>query len=192
MSVRLLTVLVLAGLLQCEAAAAGIPCQPSRHEGSETVDKLLADLRQEADPARANRIAGRVISAWSQSGSATVDLLLSSAEKAAGAGRNEAALDLLDNAVALAPGHPDGWNRRAALHYSMNRFDKAMADLACVLVLEPRHFLAWSELAAIYRELDWKQQEFDALMQLLRIFPADREAQSRAGELAEELADRPL
>jgi hypothetical protein len=29
-------------------------------------------------------------------------------------------------------------------------------------------------------------------MQLLRIFPADREAQSRAGELAEELADRPL
>jgi tetratricopeptide (TPR) repeat protein len=189
---RLVAALLALLLFQPAAGMAASPCGSGKPADSGRIDEMLRALKREANPAAAGRIAGRIIDAWSKSGSATVDLLVTAASDAAESGQSEVALDLLDSAVALAPDHAEGWNRRAALHVSMDRYDKAMADISCVLALEPRHFPAWSEMAAIYQELGRKQQALDALLQVLSIYPANRQAQSSVGTLIEELADRPL
>lgn len=122
------------------------------------------------------------------SGSATVNLLIQWATTAIKDKRNAAALDFLDEAIDLEPGYPEVWNRRATLNYVMGDRAKSMADIAEVLKLEPRHFGALAGMAGILTETGKDDLALKAWERYLDVYPADRDAQKAVSLLSEKLA----
>jgi tetratricopeptide (TPR) repeat protein len=152
------------------------------------LDSLYAQLKRERDPEKANNIANEIRTEWNDSGSATVNLLMQWADKAIEEKRNPAALDFLDQAIALKPGYAESWNRRATLNYAMGNYRKSMSDIEHVLEIEPRHFGALSGMAAIMNESGNDQLTLKAWERFLDVFPANRTAQEQVNTLTEKLA----
>jgi tetratricopeptide (TPR) repeat protein len=152
------------------------------------LDKLFSDLRHERNEQAAERIANRIWVEWSQSGSASIDLMMQWAQKAADAQKYDEALDFLDEVVTLQPDYAEGWNRRATVHFMMKNYAKSMADIEKTLELEPRHFGALSGLAQIMANTGRKQAALEAWQRVLAIYPMMRSAQDQVSTLSEELA----
>ena len=153
-----------------------------------TFDSLFAELKRERDEKQAKRISQRIWAKWRDSGSATANLLMQWADKAIADKKTGLALDLLDQVVVLMPDYPEGWNRRATLNYTLGKYDKSMSDISRVLALEPRHFGAIAAMAAILAASGNDKLELRAWEQMLEIYPANRQAQTRLEELSEKLA----
>ncbi|MGX9573117.1 tetratricopeptide repeat protein [Mesorhizobium sp. f-mel] len=152
------------------------------------LDQLFVDLKRERNEKAAERIAARISHEWSQSGSASIDLMMQWSQKAAEEKKFDVALDFLDQVVTLQPAYAEGWNRRATVHFMMHNFGKSMADIDRTLQLEPRHFGALSGLAQIMAVTGHKQSALEAWQRVLSIYPMMRSAQDQVGTLSEELA----
>lgn len=152
------------------------------------LDELYAKLKQERNPEAARGVAEQIREALTNSGSATVDMLMTNAGKAATEKKYGVALDLLDQVTLLKPDFAEGWNRRATVHYMMGNLPKAMADTAHVLALEPRHLGALSGLAGIMQETGRDTQALKAWETYLSYYPADRDAQKQALDLTNKLS----
>ncbi|WP_086995111.1 hypothetical protein [Rhizobium sullae] len=152
------------------------------------LDNLYAQLKRERDPDKASSIAEEIRLEWNDSGSATVNLLMQWADKAIEEKRSPAALDFLDQAIALKPDYAESWNRRATLNYAMGNYRKSMSDIEQVLDLEPRHFGALSGLATILNMSGNDQLTLKAWERFLEVYPANRAAQQQANTLSEKLA----
>lgn len=139
---RLLNAVVAASL------AATLACAPAAAEDLEDLLRQLADPTTE----RWQRVERQVIAAWSKSGSAAMDLLLQRGRDALGAGETEAAIEHLTALTDHAPDFAEGWNARATAWFRAGHYGPAMADIARVLALNPRHFGALSGLGAILEE----------------------------------------
>jgi tetratricopeptide (TPR) repeat protein len=175
----------LPALAQTEAAK---PAAGSLAEAADPLDSLFSELKRERDTNQAKRISERIWARWRDSGSATTNLLLQWADKAMVDKKNSLALDLLDQVVVLMPDFAEGWNRRATLHYAMGNHSKSMADINRVLALEPRHFGAMAGMAAILDASGNDALALRAWEQMLEVYPANRQAQTKVGELADKLA----
>jgi tetratricopeptide (TPR) repeat protein len=170
-------------------ALAGAPATPSAATAQKArLDKLFADLKRERNDKAAERIAGNIWREWSDSGSASINLMMLWSQKAMEARKFGVALDFLDQVVTLDPTYAEGWNRRATVHYMMKSYGKSMADIDRTLRLEPRHFGALSGLAQIMADIDHKQAALDAWQRVLAVYPMMRSAQQQVSTLSEELA----
>lgn len=152
------------------------------------LDTLFAELKKTGDADKAKDIADRIRLEWQDSGSASVNLLMQWAAKAVESNKQAIALDLYDQAIALAPDYVEGWNQRATLHYQMGNYRKSMSDINRVLMLEPRHFGALAGMAAILSASGKDELALRAWEQFLAVYPADRKAQEQFGEIEEKLA----
>ncbi|MBB3312809.1 tetratricopeptide (TPR) repeat protein [Rhizobium sp. BK196] len=152
------------------------------------LDQLYDQLKRERDPDKAGSIANQIRMEWNDSNSATINLLMQWADKAIEEKRNPAALDFLDEAIALKPTYTESWNRRATLNFVLGNYRKSMADIEQVLKLEPRHFGALSGMAAILAATGNDQIALKAWERVLDVYPADRTAQEQVGTLSEKLA----
>ncbi|ASY58164.1 MULTISPECIES: hypothetical protein [Sinorhizobium] len=152
------------------------------------LDALFLDLKKERDESKARELADRIRLEWQESGSATVNLLMQSADKAITDDKKTVALDILDQVIVLAPGYVEGWNRRATLHFQMGNYRKSMSDINRVLAIEPRHFGAIAGMATMLEAAGKNELAMRAWQQFLDIYPSDRKAQEQFGELAEKLA----
>ncbi|WP_062017683.1 tetratricopeptide repeat protein [Aureimonas sp. AU4] len=170
------------------AAPAPTKPEPSRQE---RLDALFVELKREPDADKAKAIAERIQALWSQSGSATVDLLMDRAATAMGKKDEAAALDLLDQVIVLDPDFAEAWNRRATLHYAANRYGASIRDVEEVLKREPRHFGALMGLGAMQQELGRNRQALDAFARALAVYPALKEAQDAVLRISDELAGQP-
>ena len=185
----LVAVFVCGSTADVPALAQTPPASPAvSTQSANTLDSLFADLKRERDDRQAKRISERIWAKWRDSGSAPANLLMQWADKAVSDKKNGLALDLLDQVVVLMPDYAEGWNRRATLNYAMGRHAKSMSDISRVLALEPRHFGAISGMAAILAASGNDELEMRAWEQVLEIYPANRQAQTRLGELADKLA----
>ncbi len=155
-----------------------------------TVDTLFADLRRESDPGKAKRISSDIVRRWTDSGSATANLLMQWSHKAIEDKKQALALDFLDQVTTLFPDYVEGWNRRATLHFTMGHFGASMADINRVLAIEPRHFGALSGMATILEANENDELALKAWEQVLAVYPANRQAQEKVGELADKLTGR--
>ena len=155
---------------------------------AERLDGLFGELRRESDAAKAEAIAARIQREWQDSGSATLDLLMGRAAQAAARKNEAAALDLLDQTIALDPGYAEGWNRRATLHFAENRYALSLADVAETLKREPRHFGALAGMGAMLEEMGRRREALAAFERVLAVYPAMKPAQDAAARLADALA----
>ncbi|ESY81848.1 hypothetical protein X740_08335 [Mesorhizobium sp. LNHC221B00] len=188
-----LTALLVSGALPALAddeaappAAPNAPAAPMTKQ--DRLDKLFTDLKRERNEKAAERIAGNIWNEWSQSGSASIDLMMQWSQKAIENQKFDVALDFLDQVVTLQPSYAEGWNRRATVHFMMKNYGKSMSDIDRALQLEPRHFGALSGLAQIMALTGHKQSALEAWQKVLVIYPMMRSAQDQVATLSEELA----
>lgn len=152
------------------------------------LDNLFTALKRQRDPDQASLIADQINAELSDSGSATINLLMQWADKAIQEKRNAAAMDYLDQVISLKPDYVEGWNRRATLNFAIGDYRKAMEDINQVLHIEPRHFGALAGMAAMLTERGNDAQALRVWDRFLEVYPANRSAQEEAGKLSEKLA----
>ncbi|MDF3154845.1 hypothetical protein P3C58_22965 [Mesorhizobium sp. XAP10] len=190
-----LTSLLVSGVIYGPAWADGAVAPPSTQDAPPAattkqarLDQLFSDLKRKRNEKAAERIAGNIWSEWSQSGSASIDLMMQWSQKAVEGQKFDVALDFLDQVVTLQPTYAEGWNRRATVHFMMKNYGKSMSDIEHTLQLEPRHFGALSGLAQIMALTGHKQSALEAWQKVLAIYPMMRSAQDQVGTISEELA----
>ncbi|WP_311273233.1 MULTISPECIES: hypothetical protein [unclassified Rhizobium] len=168
-------------------ANAGAAAQPDTTPDA-ALSRLFSSLKKERDPQKARVIANEIVGQWTDSGSATINLLLTWSEEAAEEKRKAAAYDFLDQAILLEPDFAQAWYRRALVHYADGDTRKAMADLNSTLQKEPRFFPALASLANILESNERDALALKVWEQYLALYPADKDAQKEASDLTEKLA----
>lgn len=153
-----------------------------------TIDTLFASLKKERNALKARSIANQIASEWNDSGSATINMLMEWAGKAADEKRNAAAYDFLDQIILLDPGYIQAPYRRAMVHFSDGDTRNAMADISLTLNKEPRYFPALASLANILEASGREELALKAWERYLEVYPADKEARKEATDLSEKLA----
>ncbi|EKF18711.1 tetratricopeptide repeat protein [Nitratireductor pacificus] len=164
------------------------PPAQTAQETPSRLDALFQDLKHERNEQAARRIAARIGEAWNTPGSATAALLMQWANEAIKEKKVSVALDFLDQLVLLYPDYAEAWNRRATLHFTMNDYARAMADISRTLELEPRHFGALAGMARILQATGRREQALGAYERVLDVYPMLRSAQKAVAELSDELA----
>jgi len=155
-------------------------------EEKSRLDQLYSELAEADTPKSAERVAREIQMLWMESGSDTVDVLMSQAGKAIQAEESGLALDLLDAVVVLKPSYAEGWNRRATVHYMREDFGKSLVDIERTLALEPRHWGALSGLAIIQRRLGFKDEALKTFKKALEINPGLENATKAISDLEKE------
>jgi tetratricopeptide (TPR) repeat protein len=166
----------------------GRPVEMAGRDQAQRLETLFSELKRERNERAARRIADSINLEWRRSGSASVDLMMQWAAKAAEDKKFDVALDFLDQVITMRPDYAEGWNRRATVHYAMENYAKSMSDIDRTLRLEPRHFGALNGLAAIMKQRGLKQQALNAYQRVLAVYPMMRSAQGEVATLTEELA----
>ncbi len=157
-----------------------------------SLDDLYDRLAVSPEQRSAKALEHEIVKRLHESGSPTIDLLFGRALQAIKDKDEALALDLLDHVVTLRPNFPEGWNKRATVHFARKQFGMAMADLERVLALEPRHFGALAGLGIILREFDRKEAALAVFDRALAIHPQMEEAKKVRDELKQEVDGRSL
>ena len=155
------------------------------------LDELFSNLAKAENPKEAERIGREIQMLWMDSGSDTVDVLMSRAGKAIQADDHALALDLLDTVVILKPTYAEAWNRRATVHYMQEDFGKSLVDIERTLALEPRHWGALSGLAIIQRRLGFDNEALRTFKRALEVNPSLENASKAVKDLEEEAEGEP-
>lgn len=156
----------------------------------ERLNTLFADLKAADSEDSAQTIEQQIWAAWMDSGSATIDLLVTRAGEAMKAKDNGLAMQLLDTVVELKPDYAEGWNRRATLHYVMKNYGESLGDIQRTLALEPRHFGAMSGLGSIFRILGDDEAAFEIYSRALEVHPYLKGARSAVEDLKDSVEGR--
>lgn len=154
--------------------------------------RLLKELKYCADVAKAKKISQQLQLLWSQSGSETIDLLMSWAENAINNDDYGLALDYIDNVLALLPTHAEAWIRRAWIHIQLSDFKLAMLDLNHALELEPRNYIAFFELGVTMEATERPKLALKAYEKALSIYPQMQRVQKRIEALLDEQSPQAL
>jgi tetratricopeptide (TPR) repeat protein len=120
-----------------EAPAAATPLKPAEQR-AEQLDLLFAQLRKPG--VRSDPVEERIWALWGASDSPTAEVLLGQATQAIEDRAPAEALSILNRLIGANPDFAEAWNKRATLYFMMKKDDAALADIAHVLDLEPRHF----------------------------------------------------
>lgn len=135
------------------------------------LDTLFAQLKQVQTPPEAQAIELQIWSAWLETDSPTVALLMHRTLQAMNEGRLEDSLRVLDDVVQIAPNFAEGWNKRATVLYLLDRYQESLVDVERTLELEPRHFGALSGRGLIYEALGEEAKALEAYERALEVNP---------------------
>lgn len=175
--------------IKCIVTALVLSCATS--SGAETLDEMFGALSK-AGPEEAARIEERIARAWSDSGSATIDLIWSRGAEAMEQGDWAAAVEHFTAALDYAPGFAEAYNGRATAFFQQGRFGPALDDIRQVLVLEPRHFGAMRGLGLILEELGEEATALEVYRRILAIHPHLADVARSAERLELMLDGRPI
>lgn len=147
-----------------------VPGKPA-DERSAKLDSLFETLRTTKDVPTGRAAEHAIVAIWLDSGSATVDLLMSWATKAIEARDFPTALDYLDRVITLKPDYAEGWNKRATVYYLVDDYGKSLSDIERVLEIEPRHFGALAGFGSILRDLGEDEKALAVYQQAIALDP---------------------
>jgi len=135
------------------------------------LSSLLGRLKQSTNPDNARVLEGAIWKVWLRSGSPTIDLLMGQVTRSMARVDYTLSLKLLDYIVELAPGFPEGWNKRATVLYILGKYQASLDDIEHVLELEPRHFGALSGMGLVLQKLGDKKGALNAFRRALILHP---------------------
>ncbi|MDZ4379748.1 MAG: tetratricopeptide repeat protein [Parvibaculum sp.] len=154
------------------------------------LDKLYGELAGARDEVAGRALESAIQSVWLESGSPSVDLLMSRGLNALREDDFDRAYFYFDEVVTLAPGFAEGWNKRATIHYIRDDYARALRDVEHALRLEPRHFEALAGLGVILEELGDKKGALDAYRKAVAINPQLLNGKERIAPLELEVEGR--
>jgi Flp pilus assembly protein TadD len=117
-----------------------------------TIDSLFDSLKRAQSPEDAKPIEEQIGVLFLESGSASVDLLMTRGTSALTSGDNDSARKIFTAVTEIAPTYAEGWHQRAQLEVAADNDGGAMVSLQRVLTLNPREFRAMAELAAMLED----------------------------------------
>jgi Flp pilus assembly protein TadD len=129
------------------------------------LDQLFHQLAAAGTDEQAQPIEDDILALFLESGSASVDLLMTRAAAALASGDMDSARQLLDVITKVAPDYAEGWHQRGKLQAVAGDDEGAIVSLQKAITLNPRQFAAMSELGAILVQYGDKR---DALKLLRR------------------------
>jgi tetratricopeptide (TPR) repeat protein len=135
------------------------------------LDDLFVRLAASTDAAETNGLIAAIDRLNLESGSDTGDFLMARAVAALGSQNLQVSRDLLDKLIILQPDWAEAWNKRATVRYLMDDEQGSMADIARVLILEPRHFGALSGMGMILERGGFSDEALRAYRRALEIAP---------------------
>jgi tetratricopeptide (TPR) repeat protein len=137
--------------------------------------KMLAELYEQLGKAPDAKAAAPIMegieSLWRLSGSDTVDLLTSRAERFAKAADLDLALKIIDATVDMAPDDAEAWHIRAKVHYLKKEYELAVADLRRALERDPKHYAAMNDLGVALEAIGAKKEALEAYRKALAVNP---------------------
>jgi Flp pilus assembly protein TadD len=136
-----------------------------------TLDTLFAQLAKAQSAEDAKPIEDQIMAQFEQSGSPTVDLLMTRADAALSAGDKDMARHLVDSITDIAPDFAEAWHRRAVLQQASDDDEGAMISLQKTVSLNPREFEAYSELGAMLEDYGDKKAALAAYRKALALDP---------------------
>ncbi|WP_170505007.1 MULTISPECIES: tetratricopeptide repeat protein [Ruegeria] len=145
-------------------------------------DALLQQLAL-STPEQAIGIDRQLKALWSQSGSASADLLLERGREALDDGDVLTAVEHLTALTDHAPGFAEGWHLRASAFFGMDRFGMAAADLEHALTLNPNNYEAIFGLGLIFEIIEQPDKALDAYERALAIHPHHEEVTNAVNRL---------
>jgi tetratricopeptide (TPR) repeat protein len=140
------------------------------HEVPE-LDSLFGQLGKTGSPEEARPIEEKILTMFLESGSASVDLLMTRAAAALADRDTETARALMDVVTQVAPKYAEGWHQRGRLQLAAGDDEGAIISLQKAVTLNPRQFAAMAELGVILSEYGDKR---DALALLRKAMTLDR------------------
>jgi tetratricopeptide (TPR) repeat protein len=129
------------------AAVAAAPAKPVAHPPAKPpIDVLFAQLAKASSTEDAKPIEEQIFTVFLQSGSPSVDLLMTRGAAAMAGGDNDTAKKLFASVTQIAPDFAEGWHERAQLQQQDGNDETALLFLQKTVTLNPRQFEAMSEL----------------------------------------------
>lgn len=135
------------------------------------LEALFEGLKN-ADAGAAQQIEGRIYEIWSDTGSASMDLLLERGREAMEAGDIKLAIEHFTALIDHAPEFAEGYNARATAYFQNSQYGLSLEDIAMTLTLNPRHFGAMSGLALILEELGQPEESLAAWREVKKLNPS--------------------
>ena len=156
------------------------PRKPSEVR-AEQLDVLFAQLRKPGIDS--GPVEDKIWALWDASDSPTAEVLLAQAQHAITDGAPAEALSILNRLIGANPDFAAAWNKRATLDYMMKKDDLALADIAKVLDLEPRHFGALAGKGMILARQQKYAAARDAYDEALAVNPTLEDVKAALKEL---------
>jgi len=125
---------------------------PATAAAAPPLDNLFAQLKSAGSPEEAKPIEGQILAFFLNSGSPTVDLLMTRAGAALAAGNKEVARKLYDRVTEIAPKYAEGWHRRGVMQSEAGEDEAAMVSLQKTVDLNPRQFEALEQLGEMLED----------------------------------------
>lgn len=148
----------------------------------------LANVRTAPEAAA---IEAQITKIWLESGSDTVDVLMTRAQVAFEAEDLATAKKLFDAVTEMQPDYAEVWYRRAELLLAMDSQQEAAADLSKALELEPRHFKAYAIVGRLADTNGDRAAALDAYRRAVKLNPMLEAIARRAGQLSNDVVTRP-
>ena len=156
------------------------------------LDELFDRLAKAQDRDEARGLAGAIERVWSRSGSDTADLLMERVNALFRQKDFKIARDMLDRLTEIEPQWSEVWSRRATTRFMDRDYAGAMEDLAQVLRIEPRHFMALVGVGTILEREENKAQALRVFRRALEINPQLNEIRSKVEKLTIEVDGREI
>lgn len=154
------------------------------------IDDLFAELQDKPEGFDARVLEKTILNVFSQSGSATTDLLMDRAALSFLEDEVKIALSLLNRVTQLQPGFAEGYHKRSQIYFEQQDYASAMSDLQMVLQLEPRHFVAIKELGFVLLETGDEAGALKAFRMALALNPHMEDVQQAIKKLTPDVEGR--
>jgi tetratricopeptide (TPR) repeat protein len=186
-------------LLLISGAAYAVPPKPASTPAPAPVPKemvseeqLFAQLKKADSAEDAHPIEEKLQGMFRVSGSPSVDLLMTRAQAALAATDNKTAKQLLEAVTTIAPNFAEGWHARAGLEQAAGDDTAALVSLQKVVLLNPRHFVALSELGDMLQDYGDKAGALKLYRRALDVDPQMEGAGRKVRELTQSVEGRDI
>jgi len=146
-------------------------------------DKLLTDLRQAPSPEVAAALEQAVQQLWTDSGTASVTLLMHRGLRELQAESNNAAIDTFSDVIVLDPTLATAWHRRGIARFQVGDTAGAVTDFQEAVALEPRNFAVWRTLCDIATQREDWNAAYGAWQKVMAIDPKTPDGDKRLRDL---------
>jgi Tfp pilus assembly protein PilF len=186
-----LSLLLLSGTAYAVTPPAKAPSAPAPAKAT-SEEQLFAQLKRCGSAEEAHPIEVKLQAMFRASPSPSVELLMTRATVAQGAGDGKTALQLVQAVTKIAPEYAEGWHVRAGMEQGAGDDTAALVSLQKAVLLNPRQFTALNELADMLEDYGDKAGALKLYRRALDLDPQLDGAAQKVRELTQSVEGRDI